>query len=169
MNHAPGILAGLKEAILTEHTGSDFYSVASRHTTDPKGREVFLMLAAEEALHQRWLEQQYATIAAGRHPEPFISTADGAVFDDANPIFSDELRTRIGEAHWEMTALSVGLQLELATIARYRQLAAAAGIAELREFYEMLMRWEEGHARALERQSKLLREDYWNEAGFAPF
>ena len=68
-----------------------------------------------------------------------------------------------------MTVLSVGLQLEHATIARYRGLAAAAEQPELKHFFERLMHWEEGHAAALERQSRLLRESYWNAAGFAPF
>jgi len=163
------ILAGLREAILTEHVGNNFYTVASEKTQDPKGKEVFLMLAAEEALHQKWLTEQYALLREGKHPEPLVSATSGAIFDDRNPIFSPELRSRIAEAHWEMTALSVGLQLEYNTITRYRELAAAAGVPELRHFFEKLMHWEEGHARALEQQSKLLRDAYWNEARFAPF
>ena len=169
MENRDKILAGLKDAILTEHTGNQFYETAAEKTSDTQGREVFHMLAAEEALHQQWLKQQYAIIAAGKHPEPLVDTTAGAVFDDDSPIFSKELRDRIAEAHWEMTALSVGLQLELATIERYRGLAADAGAPELQHFFERLMHWEEGHARALERQSKLLREAYWNAAGFAPF
>ncbi len=163
------ILAGLKDAILTEHSGNSFYTVAAQNTTDEKGKEMFLMLAAEEALHQQWLKQQYAIIAKGKHPEPLVDTTAGAIFDDDSPIFSKELKDRIAEAHWEMTALSVGLQLEHATIARYRDLAAAVDVPELEHFFERLMHWEEGHARALERQSQLLREAYWNQAGFAPF
>lgn len=163
------ILAGLKDAILTEHTGNQFYETAAEKTSDGQGREVFHMLAAEEALHQQWLKQQYAIVAAGKHPEPLVDTTAGAVFDDSSPVFSKELKDRIAEAHWEMTALSVGLELEKATIERYRGLAAEADVPELQHFFERLMRWEEGHARALERQSKLLREAYWNAAGFAPF
>lgn len=163
------IMAGLKEAILTEQTGSNFYTVASRNTADHQGKEVFLMLAAEEALHQKWLKEQYGLLQQGKNPQPMVSTDSGAILDDRNPIFSPELRHRIAEAHWEMTALSVGLQLEQSTIARYRDLAAASDSPELLHFFEKLMHWEEGHARALETQSRLLREAYWSEAHFAPF
>ncbi|MFO7639147.1 MAG: ferritin family protein [bacterium] len=162
-------LAGLREAILTEHTGRDFYAVASERTADPKGKEVFLVLSSEEARHEEQLKSQYAAIAAGRDPMPSVRAGSAAALDGDSPIFSAELRNRIAGAHWEMTALSVGLQLELNTIARYRELAATAGLPELQTFYEELVRWEEGHARALERQLKLLREDYWQEAGFTPF
>ena len=169
MKNNEQILAGLKDAILTEHTGNQFYETAAEKTTDKQGQEVFRMLAAEEALHQQWLKQQYAFISAGKHPEPLVDTTAGAVFDDESPVFSRELKDRIGEAHWEMTALSVGLQLELATIERYRGLASEAGVPELEHFFLRLMHWEEGHARALERQSKLLRDAYWAASGFAPF
>ncbi|MFO7676465.1 MAG: ferritin family protein [bacterium] len=163
-----GIIAGIREAMLAEQAGNQFYSAAAGRTTDPRGSEVFLMLAVEEARHLDFLREQYRLLAAGRPPEPLISDT-GAELGGPSPIFSDELRSRIGEAHWEMTALSVGLQLEEASIARYRDLAARAASPELRQFFERLVRWEEGHAAALERQSRLLRDDYWNAAGFAPF
>ena len=163
------ILAGLKDAILVEHTGNNFYTVAAKNTEDPKGKEVFLMLAAEEALHKDYLAQQYEVVRGGRTPEPIIPVHAGAELKGDSPIFSEKLLSRIADAHWEMTALSVGLQLEHGTIARYRELAAEARFPELKHFFEKLARWEEGHAAALDRQSKLLREAYWNAAGFAPF
>jgi bacterioferritin (cytochrome b1) len=86
-----------------------------------------------------------------------------------SPIFSPALKARIGEAHIEMTALSVGLQIELASVERYRRLADTADTAELKEFFAALAHWEEGHADALGRQSRNLLESYWNEARFAPF
>lgn len=162
------ILAGLKEAILTEQTGIQFYTVASRNTSDAQGREVFMRLASEEGLHRDYLTKLYQDIAGGKIPEP-PKTGHWAYLDGDSPIFSRELKARIGEAHWEMTALAVGLQLEQATIERYRGLASESDIKAVSEFYEMLAGWEETHAAALERQSRYLREDYWHQARFAPF
>ncbi|MBM3314245.1 ferritin-like domain-containing protein [candidate division WOR-3 bacterium] len=79
--------------------------------------------------------------------QPSVDTG-GALFDGQSPVFSEELRSRIGKAHFEMTALSVGLELELATIRRYRELAAAAGAPELSRFYGRLGDREETHAAA---------------------
>ena len=67
-----------------------------------------------------------------------------------------------------MTALSVGLALEHATVARYRTLAAATDQPEVRKFFEELAVWEESHAEALRRQHNLLLESYWQAAHFAP-
>jgi rubrerythrin len=162
------LLAGLKEAILTEETGVQFYTVAAANTTDVQGREVFQQLARDEAEHQQWLRRQYGHLVEGTPWETW-KPAPHAGLSGPSPIFSDGLRARIGEAHWEMTALSVGLALEEATVTRYRNLARAAEQPDVRRFFEELARWEESHAEALSRQSNLLKESYWHEAGFAPF
>ena len=162
------LLAGLKEAILTEQTGVQFYTVAAANTTDDKGREVFRQLARDEAEHQLWLGRQYGHLVNSTPWETF-KPAPHADLSGPSPIFSEGLRSRIGEAHWEMTALSVGLALEEATVIRYRKLAQAADQPEVRRFFEELAKWEESHAEALSRQSNLLKEAYWREARFAPF
>ena len=162
------LLAGLKEAILTEQTGVQFYTVASANTTDARGREVFQQLARDEAEHQQWLRRQYGHLVAGT-PWEEMKPVPHADLSGPSPIFSEGLRSRIGEAHWEMTALSVGLALEEATAIRYRQLAQAADQPEVRRFFDELAKWEESHAVALSRQSNLLKESYWQEARFAPF
>ena len=162
------LLAGLKEAILTEQTGVQFYTVAAANTTDAQGREVFQQLARDEAEHQQWLRRQYGHLVAGT-PWEEMKPEFHAVLSGPTPIFSDDLRSRIGEAHWEMTALSVGLALEEATVTRYRDLARAAEQPDVRRFFEELARWEQSHAEALSRQSNLLKESYWHEARFAPF
>lgn len=162
------MLAGLKEALMAERTGNEFYSLAATNTTDPQGRETFLILAAEEALHEKFLRKQYGNLLVGRAPEPLIS-GHGAEFNADSPIFSPELKHRISEAHLEMAALAVGLALEDATITRYRTLASEADAPELKHFFEKLTRWEQGHADALRRQQTLLLESYWHEARFAPF
>lgn len=162
------LLSGLKEAILTEQTGVQFYTAAAANTADAQGREVFLQLARDEAEHQQWLRRQYGHLVEGTPWETWrpLHHAD---LSGPSPIFSDGLRSRIGEAHWEMAALAVGLALEDATVVRYRKLAQAADQPEVRQFFEELTRWEESHAEALRRQSDLLRESYWSEARFAPF
>jgi rubrerythrin len=160
------LLAGLKEAIITEQTGVQFYTVAAANTTDAQGREVFGQLAREEAEHQQWLRRQYGHLV---EDEPWETWKPVHHADLSGSIFSAGLLARIGEAHWEMTALSVGLAVEEATVIRYRTLAQIADRPDVRQFFEELAKWEESHAEALSRQSNLLKESYWREARFAPF
>jgi rubrerythrin len=159
----------MRSAILSEQAAADFYTMAARSTRDPRGREVFLILAAEEALHLRFLKEQYALVAAGKDPAPLISATHGAELGTESPIYSENLRDSIGDAHFEMSALAVALKLEHEAIAGYRALATGAEAPEARHFFAKLVDWEQGHASALARQQAQLLESYWQAAGFAPF
>jgi rubrerythrin len=162
------LIAGLREAILAEQTGVEFYAAAAERTTDERGREVFRMLGREEAEHQAFLSRQYGHVMKDEAVEA-LDPSHRVDLSRPSPIFSEKLKARIGEAHWEMTALSVGLAIEDASIARYRGLARVAEAEAVRLFFEELARWEEGHAEALRRQQNELRESYWESAHFAPF
>ena len=162
------LLEGLKEAMIAERSGIEFFTVAAAQTIDPQGREVFENLAREEAEHLVWLRRQYGHLWNDEPLEklPVVQVTD---LEGDHPIFSKELRLRLKTAHFEMTALSVGQQLEQSAIDRYRRLAEEAGYGELRDFYLQLMAWEQSHAGAFSKQAADLREEYWTQNNFAPF
>jgi hypothetical protein len=86
-----------------------------------------------------------------------------------SPIFSDDLRARIKDASFEMTSLSIGIQLELDAMKFYRAQSDATDHPEAKKFFGELADWESGHYQALLRQYEALKEDFWSESGFAPF
>ena len=85
------------------------------------------------------------------------------------PIFSDDFKSRIKEAHHEMSALSIGAQLELSAIKFYNEEADAVDDHVARKFYKELAEWEMTHHRQLIRQQQELQENYWQAGGFQPF
>jgi rubrerythrin len=160
---------GLLRAIEAERTGQHFYRMAAKETKDPKGREVFEALAAEELDHETFLTAHYRSLL--ENGELAAQAKLGARRDllGDNPIFSEKIKARVRNAHLEMSALAVGVQLELAAVQFYQDRAAGAPSAEARHFYEELSDWESGHYEALLRQQESLKEDYWSQGGFAPF
>jgi rubrerythrin len=68
-----------------------------------------------------------------------------------------------------MSALSIGIQLELASMNYYREQAEKASNPDVSGFYTELADWETGHYNALLRQQEMLKEDFWAKGGFAPF
>lgn len=159
----------LFEAIRAEGDGQRFYQMAARSTEDVKAREVFARLAEEERGHQEFLKAQYRSILDTGGPDPAVRLGRPADLSDASPIFSPALRDRIAEAHIEMSALSIGIQLELSSINHYRGAAEQADDEMIRGFFTELVEWESGHYHALLRQQESLKEAYWSAAGFAPF
>ena len=161
--------AGLFEALRAEVEGYHFYLMAARSTRDDRGRRMFELLASEELEHERFLKGQYHALVDSGRLDSALTLGQPATLSAENPIFSDALRERVGEAHYEMSALSIGIQLEQASIARYRALLGQATDPQVKQFFEQLVGWEEGHHQALTRQQEQLKESYWNAAGFTPF
>jgi rubrerythrin len=160
---------GLLKAIQAEADGYHFYMMAAQSTSDTKGREVFETLAKEELDHQRFLQAQYKALAETGKPDESVRLGNRVDLSGLSPIFSEAIQARAREAHYEMSALSIGIQLELNSIQFYRSESVVASDPVMREFYSDLVDWETGHYRALLRQQVALKDSYWSASGFAPF
>jgi rubrerythrin len=163
------ILEGLKQAIQAEHDGHGFYLMASRGTDDPQAKEIFGKLAAEELDHHRYLRAQYQAILKTGSVDPGAKLGPRLRLADESPIFSPSFKERVGQAQMEMSALSIGIQLELGAMNFYKGEAEAADDPAVKAFYEELAAWESGHYHALLNQQEALKDDYWAGSGFSPF
>ncbi len=167
--HTERVAQGLKKAMQAEIEGQHFYQMAARTTSDARGREVFETLAREELDHFEFLKAQYQSLVKTGRIDATAKLGEQLKLEGPHPIFSPDIRKRIGGAHYEMTALSIGIQLELSAVSFYRAEAEAAHDPEVRAFHQRLAAWEKGHLSALQSQADALKEDYWHDAGFAPF
>ena len=163
------IAEGLRRAMQAEHEGQHFYLMAAKSTMDSRGREVFQTLANDEVDHFNFLKGHYASILKTGRIDSSLKLRPRTEFKGEHPIFSDEIKARIGNAHFEMTAVSIGIQLELSAVKFYKAEAEAAKDPEVKAFYEELAAWEQGHLNALQSEASALKEEYWERGGFAPF
>jgi len=163
------VLQGLVRAMQAEREGHYFYKMAATATADAKGREVLTRLADEEIGHFEFLRAQYRSLAETGRTDADARLGQRLDLAGPSPIFSPHLRERAKEAHYEMTALAVAIQLERDAERHYREAAAAAGDPEVSKFFLELAAWEAGHYAALTAQADELKEEYWADAGFAPF
>ncbi len=159
----------LSEAMQAEYEGRHFYLMAAQTTQDPKGREVFMQLAQEEFEHAKFLKAQYRALLETGRPDANLKLGPRPDLSRASPIFSEQIRTRLKDAHFEMTALSVGIQLELTAKDFYSQQATKTDNIVITTFFLELADWETGHYRALLAQQEELKDEYWAGSGFAPF
>ena len=170
MSEDKEILAdGLKRAAMAELEGHNFYLMAATTTSDQKGKETFQQLAGEEMDHFNFLKAHYESVMETGKLSEVAKLGERGVFDDSWPIFSDELKKRAEDAHYEMTALSMGIQLEQEAMKFYEEQASRVTEPEAKKFFHELAEWEKGHYHALLRQQESLKYDYWQGAGFEPF
>ncbi len=162
------ILEGLKTAIEAEANGANFYSMAAEKTSDPLGKQAFEILASEEKQHMEFLLAQYNVLSETGSLDTDLIL--GAQHDfETGQIFSEAIADRLQESQFEMSALSIGMQLEMSSITFYRSQADRVENPEIKKFYKELITWEQGHFDALYRQQQMLKEDFWASGGFASF
>jgi len=163
------LLKGLRKAIEFELNGHYFYLMAADSIKDSKGKKLFKKLAEEELEHKKFLESHFNAISKTGKPDPKAKLSKGIDLSGDNPLFSDDLKKRIKDAHFEMTAVSVAINLELNSIKHYKSEAKAATESKVKKFFEELVKWETGHYDALVRQDNAVKEEYWDNYNFAPF
>jgi len=165
------LLGVVKNAIRVENDGYQFYRLAEEKTEDAKGKEVFASLAKDETNHMEILKSLYQSIKE-KGEFKFDEVKDmkhilGTTSE--SPIFSKEFKQRLSQAHFEMTALSIGILLEKDSIEFYKKSAKGTEDKDVKMLFNYLADWEGEHLRALVNQQKFLQEDYWTEARFYPF
>lgn len=164
-----GLLEDLKTAMQAELTGYEFYKTAAATTTDSEGKHTFEELAAEERSHFEFLQKHYESLLDTGSLAKGSNLGKGHKRSTQHPIFSAQLKERIQEAHFEMSALAIAVQLEANSIQYYQAMAARAPDAIAKQFFGELADWETGHHDALVAQQKLLQESYWGTMRFSPF
>ena len=162
------VLKGLKTAIEAELTGHEFYKNAAKSTDDPMGKETFSRMAEEEMSHFNYLRHQYkAVMEKGDYDFSKKLNKKQHKHSD-NPVFSEQIKKRIKDSHFEVSALTIGMKLELDSMQYYRSCAKAANNEQVRQFYNELADWEEDHYMAFERQLEMLKEEYFTANNFVP-
>jgi rubrerythrin len=163
------ILESLRIALQTELNGIQFYRLAAERTNDPKGKEVFSLLARDEEIHFEELKRWYTSIVNTTAWKPSITLAEAqTIFKGDSPIFSEEIKGRIKERHFEMSALSIGALLETDSIDFYRKMKEDTDDPQAKKMFEDLQKWEQRHLEAITKQMDVLKEDYWAEQHFSP-
>jgi rubrerythrin len=162
------ILDGLRMAMEAELTGHQFYKAASRNTKDQKGKETFSRMADEEMGHFNYLRHQYQSILKNGEYDFTKKLPKGHKKSGSSPIFSKEIQNRIKTSHFEVSALTIGMKLEMEAAGFYRKCAAKAATPAAKKFYTELAEWEQGHYDSFKNQLDLLKEEYFAANHFVP-
>ncbi|MEO0185884.1 MAG: ferritin family protein, partial [candidate division WOR-3 bacterium] len=137
-------------------------------TTDIKGKEVFKSLAQDEIKHFNELKKQYDHLLKENVWLFKIELGNPSSLVGESPIFNEEIKTRIKEHHFEMSALSIGALLESNSIDFYRKMKEESDEPAAKELFGQLQKWEEKHLEAITKQMNILKEEFWADAQFSP-
>jgi rubrerythrin len=156
----------VKTAIMTEMQGYELYKGAAERTKDPEARRMFDLLAQEEESHNRMLHEQFKSLMQLKSFTPPPSVEHGEGFETL--VADDKWRRSLKFGNMELSAVSIGANLEARAIAFYQQAAQATTDPEGRKVFEWLVHWEEDHLKWMRTLEDELQQRYWADQGFSP-
>lgn len=164
------ILKELWEAIRLEMTGHTFYSSMYEKTQNAEAQALIKWLAEEEKRHQHMLEELYHGLKnqnQWRSEELQKITENLDQMD--HPVFTEAMKKNSQNDTVLLSVLANGQLLEKNARNFYADAAEKTVYPEVKEFYTMMVKWEEEHFNLLADMEKSLQEDYWSDQGFWPF
>lgn len=135
----------LKEAILIEIYGMEYYSIFSDLVEDENARSLFRGLSRDEGEHRELLEKEYKKVT-GKAVD--IKTMDKESRENARKVFPESLDTPgITETK---DILNLGIRTEERSIELYSNSAKNTAPGSSRELFIRLVGFENGHKKLLE-------------------
>ncbi len=151
----------IKQAILNEVEGYQFYKMYSEKVTSPEVQKTFLQIANEELEHIEYLKK-----LASNDREENLAMAQMEV--PAPGIFKFSNLTP-AELSLALAAFSIATKMEDDSQKFYAEAAANAQTDEEKALFKKLQEWEISHRDSFEAKYQELKEDWWADNAFAPF
>jgi len=158
-------LGVIKQAILNELEGYEFYKMAGNQASSKDVTDAFSELAKEEMKHIKWLNELFNKIKGGKEDEFTLAF----LADTSSPkIFTWENLDR-KDAAMSVSAFGIGIQMERASIQFYMKAENKTERSDSKELFKKLIVWEQAHLDQFAAQYEKLKEDWWAEQDYAPF
>lgn len=155
----------IKQGILNEIEGYEFYKIASHQAESDETKQAFLNLAAEEMKHVEWLRELFEKMTDDNNDEFKLS----AIADPPSPKLFSWGNLDRNNAGVAMSVFSIGMQMEQASIDFYQKAMTETENTEAKKLYKSLIAWEQVHYDQFAKEYENLTEDWWADQGFAPF
>jgi rubrerythrin len=158
-------LAIIKQAILNEIEGYEFYKMASEKETSKEGKEAFIELANEELKHVEYLQELFSKIKDGDEEDfqlAFLS-------NPPSPRIFDWKKIEVGNNSLAVSVFGIGIQIEKASIDFYQEAMVKTQNIMAKKLFEILVSWEKVHLNQFTDAYNFHKEEWWAAQGYAPF
>lgn len=154
----------IAQAILNEVEGYEFYKIAAENG-NLSNREAFMELANEELKHIEYLRELFDKIKASKEDDLKLA------FEAAPPAPDIYQWNKVTPEYNSMimSVFSIGMQMEKDSIEFYEDAKKKTNLAEAKEIFDLLIKWEHVHLEQFSKQYEMYRQEWWNEQNFAPF
>ena len=160
-------VAALRQAMLNEIEGAEFYKLSADKFGNSSTKDIFLSLAKEEENHFEYLKKL---------ADKLIKADEDLGFDVesiAKEIPSPEIY------NWEkadpelvniaVSVFNVAMNMEKESVAFYTAAKEKAESEEAKTLFNILIKWEGVHLDQFAKQYKIYQQEWWNMQRFEPY
>lgn len=130
----------LKQAVLNEYEGYEYYMHQSKQWHDQDVVANFEAIAREELLHVKWLEDLFAELK-----DPMDQRLFNLLDDVKAPGVYDWSSIKRISHTGKADVFKKAMEMELASIAHYQKLKQDAETEEVIPLFDRLIQWEKNH------------------------
>ena len=154
----------IKQAIISEIEGYEFYKLAAKQATATVVKETYLSLAEEEKKHVIWLQDLLKQMDSEDHRLDLESVET----PPSPELFKWEKLDR-ENPQTTISVFGIALQLEKSSYEFYGEAAEKMTDEVAKKLFKILEAWEKAHYDMFDKEYKLLKEEWWSEQSFSPF
>ncbi|ABR50337.1 Rubrerythrin [Alkaliphilus metalliredigens QYMF] len=158
-------LDAIKQAILNEVEGFEFYQMAAKQAGTEESKEAFMALAKEELEHAEYLKDLFNKVKDNQGEDfelAFVSEPPSPNIYQWSKM--DKQYTSLG-----MSVFGIGIQMEKDSIEFYKEAKKNTKLEQAEKLYDLLIKWEFVHLNQFTEQYNVYKEEWWAEQGFAPY
>lgn len=155
----------VKQAILNEVEGFEFYQMAANQAGTDESKEAFMELANEELKHVEYLKALFEKIKNNKDDDIKLAL-------ESAPPSPDIYNWNNIDNKYHSLAMSVfgiGIQMEEASIKFYEEAKSKTQFEEAKKLFDILIKWERVHLEQFTEQYNKYKENWWSDQSFAPF
>jgi len=153
----------LRQAIMLEEEGYEFYMMASQNADNNDSREALSELAHEEEKHKQWLKEMHQKVKEGattefdfksiEMPSPGLFKWDNVPLDNISKALS---------------VFSIGVKMEYSAIEFYKKAKEDTNDPEIEKLLDVIIDWERKHLNDFQKRYDELQQEWWDEQRFSP-
>jgi rubrerythrin len=155
----------VKQAIISEVEGYEFYKMASEQSAFSEVKDTFLKLAEEELKHIEWLKAMFHSFMENKEEAYKLSNLLDV---PSSNIFKWSNLDRDG-AQKALSVFGISIQMERAAVAFYKKASEETSSEGAKMLYVKLSNWEKIHLDQFSIEYDKLMEDWWSDQEYAPF
>lgn len=155
----------IKQGILNEVEGYEFYNMAAKSAASAESKKAFLELANEELKHVEYLQDLFTKIKDNKEDD-FKLALESEV---PSPDIYNWGKVEGDKTSLAMSVFSIGIQMEKESIKFYEEAKENTSYEEAKKLYDLLIKWEKVHLDQFIEQYNAQKENWWADQSFAPF